>query len=103
MSRKVTFRSKCPSCDNNHEFIEWRHRACGGAYYLYTDGDIVCQRCDQRNNLLDMRFSCGTHECWKDYNETLNYVIYIINNMGIDKDFKLELLNNITMRRHQFN
>ena len=99
MSRKVTFQSKCPSCDND-EYIVWRHRDCGGAYNLYTDGDIVCQRCNQKYNLLDMRFSCGTHECWRSYNhnETLKYGNLIIKKMDIDDDFKLELLYNITMR-----
>ena len=98
MSRKVTFLSKCPSCDND-KFIMWRHRDCGGAYDLYTNGDIVCQRCYQKSNLLDMRFACGTHECWKVYNGSSKDAInLIIKKMDIGDDFKEELLYNITMR-----
>ena len=100
MSRKVTFRSKCPSCDNNDRFIVWMHRGCGGAYDLYTNGDIVCQRCNKKYYLLHMRFSCGRHECWLGYDESLKYANLILNKMDIDADFKLELLYNTIMRRH---
>ena len=103
MSRKVTFQSKCPSCDNDNEFIIWRHLDCGGAYYLYTDGDMVCQSCNKKYNLLGMRFACGTHNDYKVYNknEALKDAInLIIKKMDIDDDFKVELLYNITMRWH---
>ena len=107
MLRKVIFQSKCPSCDNNDEFIVWRHHDCGGAYNLYTDGDMVCQHCHQNCNLLDIKLACGKHEClrgfYDDNNRLKNTINLIIKKMDIDDDFKVELLYNITMRRHQFN
>ena len=101
MLRKVIFQSKCPSCDNNDEFIVWRHRDCGGAYNLYTDGDIVCQRCNQKYNLLEMGFSCGDHQCFRSYERHItlkNAINLIVKKMDVDDDFKVELLYNITMR-----
>jgi len=106
MQRKIIFRSKCPFCDNNDEFIEWKHSGCQDIEYLYTDGDITCGECNKIFNLLDIRFSCP--ECAKNafqdynsYNELKTIINLILKKMDIDDDFKVELLYNITIRWHK--
>ena len=99
MSKKIIYRSKCPSCENTNEFIRWSHPGCQNSYYyLDTFGDLTCSECHQVANLFQMRFACSSHSLYyADHNNQLKTIInLIIKKMDIDDDdFKAELLDNI--------
>ena len=105
MQRKIIFRSKCPSCDNNDGIIEWKHSGCQGIGYLDTNGDITCENCYKIINLLDTQFNCSKHEyLYSNYNgfNQLNTIInFILKKMNIDKGFEDKLLYNVTNRWHE--
>ena len=112
MSRRIIFRSKCPSCENTNEFIKWSHPGCQNSYYyLDTFGDLTCSKCDDRvGNLLEMRFKCSTHtshsyyQACYDNNHLKTIINLIIKKMDIDDDdFKAELLYNIAIRYKKYN
>ena len=107
MSKRIIFRSKCPSCENTNEFIRWSHSCSQSSYfYLDTFGDLTCNECHQVANLLQMRFECSTHSLYyADYNNQLKTIInLIIKKMDIDDDdFKAELLYNIAIRCNKYN
>ena len=109
MSKRIIFRSKCPSCENTNEFIEWSHSDCQNSYYyLDTFGDLTCSECHQVANLLQMRFKCSSHSCYQacsDANNKLETIINLIKTkMDLDDDdFKAELLHNIAIRYNKYN
>ena len=104
MSKKIIFRSKCPSCENANEFIRWSHSCSQNSYfYLDTFGDLTCNECHQVANLLQMRFKCSSHSCYQAFSDANNHlktnINIIINKMDIDDDdFKAELLHNLAIR-----
>ena len=111
MSKKIIFRSKCPSCENTNEFIRWSHSCSQNSYYyLDTFGDLTCNECHQVANLLQMRFECSTHtshsyyQACYDNNHLKTIINLIIKKMDIDDDdFKAELLYNIAIRYKKYN
>ena len=108
MSKRIIFISKCPSCENN-QFIRWSHSGCQYSYYyLDTFGDLTCNECHKVANLLQMRFKCSSHSCYKacldDNNQLKTINNLIIKKMDIDDgDFKAELLYNIAIRYNKYN
>ena len=107
MSKKIIFRSKCPSCENTNEFIRWSHSCSQNSYfYLDTFGDLTCNECHQVANLLQMRFSCPSDSRYQacfDYNKLKTIINLIIKKMDIDDDdFKAELLHNIAIRYNEY-
>ena len=109
MSKRIIFRSKCPSCENTNEFIKWSHSGCQNSYYyLDTFGNLTCDECHKVANLLQMRFVCSSHSSYQaclDYNNQLKTIInLIIKKMDLDDDdFKAELLYNIAIRYKKYN
>ena len=111
MSKKIIFRSKCPSCENTNEFIRWSHSCSQNSYYyLDTFGDLTCSECQRRvGNLLEMQFACSfqyhsSYQARPDDNNQLKTIInLIIKKMDIDDDFKAELLYNIAIRYNKYN
>ena len=109
MSKKIIFRSKCPSCENTNEFIRWSHSCSQNSYYyLDTFGDLTCSKCDERvGNLLQMRFKCSDHSCCRapsyGNNQSKTIINLIEKKMDIDDDdFKAELLHNIAIRYNEY-
>ena len=105
MSKRIIFRSKCPSCENPNEFIKWSHPSCENSYYyLDTFGDLTCSECYRVANLFQMRFHCShvhsSYQAGFDLNNQLKTIInLIVKKMDIDDDdFKAELLYNIAIR-----
>ena len=110
MSKRIIFRSKCPSCENTNELIRWSHYACSQNSYFYLDtfGDLTCNECHQVANLSQMRFKCSSHSCYQarldDNNHLKTNINLIIKKMDIDDDdFKAELLYNIAIRYNKYN
>ena len=110
MSKRIIFRSKCPSYENTNEFIRWSHSCSQNSYYyLDTFGDLTCNECYKVANLLEMRFVCSKcNSCYKSFLDDNNYLKTIINliikKMDIDDDdFKAELLDNIAIRYKKYN
>ena len=102
MQRKIIFRSKCPFCDNNDGIIEWKHSGCQGIGYLDTNGDITCENCNTKINLLNTRFDCGMHEyrfgdCGR-FGRMETIRIFVLEKMNYDECFKYELLYNVSNR-----
>ena len=108
MSKRIIFRSKCPSCENTNEFIRWSHKSCQYSYfYLDTFGDLTCSECHKVANLSQMRFECSSHSCYYaclyNNNQLKTIINLIIKKMDIDDDdFKAELLHNIAIRYNEY-
>ena len=64
MSLRILFKFPCPIhkqyYKNFHEkWIFWKCAYCGDAlFYLVDEGDIECQKCQKRFEILRSRFNC---------------------------------------------
>ena len=99
MSDRKPFMSGCPypGCPNQHTMIRWVHSDCGGYRWIYDDGYLQCEKCNERSKLIDNSFSCQYHE--GEYRETsleniLNAISSSINGWG--KDFFIRLFKSLT-------
>ena len=100
MSDRKPFMSGCPfpGCPKQNTMIRWVHSNCGGYRWIYDDGYLQCEKCDERSKLTDNTFGCEYHEGeYKtiSFQNILKAISISSSINGWGKDFTIRLVKSI--------